>query len=195
MNMCYGGCIKGPTVNDKSMSRFKVKLDMEEAIPREPVSDEETGPVLASVPMQKIFADRSPKDPIPTETQIREILSKTGKTRPEDELNCGACGYPTCREKAIAVFQKKAELNMCIPFMYEQSESLSNLVMETSPNMVLLVNDEMKILEYSAVGEKYFGKTRSEALKMYLYEFIDPVDFQWVFDTRQNIHSRPSRSK
>lgn len=79
---------------------------------------------------------------------------------------------------------------MCIPFMYEQSESLSNLVMETSPNMVLLVNDEMKILEYSAVGEKYFGKTRSEALKMYLYEFIDPVDFQWVFDTRQNIHGK-----
>ena len=47
---------------------------------------------------------------------------------------------------------------MCIPFMYEQSESLSNLVMETSPNMVLLVNDEMKILEYSAVGEKYSGR-------------------------------------
>lgn len=190
MNMCYGGCIQGPTVNDKSISRFKVKLDMEEAIPREAVPGEETEPVLKTIAMQKIFRDRSPKDPIPTEAQIRDILSKTGKNRPEDELNCGACGYPTCREKAIAVFQKKAELNMCIPFMYEQSESLSNLVMETSPNMVLLVNDEMKILEYSAVGEKYFGKTRSEALKMYLYEFIDPVDFQWVFDTHQNIHGK-----
>ena len=79
---------------------------------------------------------------------------------------------------------------MCIPYMYEQSESLANLVMETSPNMVLLVDEEMKILEYSAVGEKYFGKTRSEALKMYLYEFIDPADFQWVFDTHQNIHGK-----
>ena len=158
MNMCYGGCIKGPTVADKSISRFKVKLDMEEAIPWEPAFKEEPAPAVDALSLAKTFTDRSPKDPIPTEAQIRDILSKTGKTRPEDELNCGACGYPTCREKAIAVFQKKAELNMCIPFMYEQSESLSNLVMETSPNMVLLVDEEMKILEYSAVCEKYFGK-------------------------------------
>ena len=146
--------------------------------------------MLKAISLKKIFMDRSPKDPVPTEEEIREILARTGKVRPEDELNCGACGYPTCREKAIAVFQKKAELNMCIPYMYEQSESLANLVMETSPNMVLLVDEEMKILEYSAVGEKYFGKTRSEALKMYLYEFIDPADFQWVFDTHQNIHGK-----
>lgn len=79
---------------------------------------------------------------------------------------------------------------MCIPFMYEKSESLANLVMETSPNVVLIVDENMKIMEYSAVGEKYFGKTRAEALQMYLYEFIDPVDFQWVLDTHQNIHGK-----
>ena len=107
MNMCYGGCIKGPTVSDKSISRFKVKLDMEEAIPREPVPEAETSQAIATVPMEKIFLDRSPKDPVPTEAQIRDILSKTGKTRPEDELNCGACGYPTCREKAIVRVPEK----------------------------------------------------------------------------------------
>ena len=143
-----------------------------------------------SVPMHKQFLDRSPQDPMPTEEQIREILKQTGKLRPEDELNCGACGYPTCREKAIAVFQKKAEVNMCIPYMHEKAESLANLVMETSPNVVLIVDKDMKIMEYSAVGEKYFGKTRAEALEMYLYEFIDPVDFQWVYDTHQNIHGK-----
>lgn len=79
---------------------------------------------------------------------------------------------------------------MCIPFMHEKAESLSNLVMETSPNIVLIVDKDMKIMEYSAVGEKYFGKTRQEALAMYLYEFIDPVDFQWVYDTHQNIHGK-----
>lgn len=190
MNMCYGGCIKGPTVSDDSASRFKVKLDMEASIPRDPVPEEETRPVLEEINLKKKFMDRSPREPMPTNEQIREILAMTGKVRPEDELNCGACGYPTCREKAIAVFQKKAELNMCIPFMHEKSESFANLVMETSPNVVLIVDENMKILEYSAVGEKYFGKTRSEALQMYLYEFIDPVDFQWVFDTHQNIHGK-----
>lgn len=190
MNMCSGGCIKGPTVNDETISRFKVKLDMEETITREPVEREETKPILSQVSMRKIFLNQAPKDPAPTEAQIQEILSMTGKVKPDDELNCGACGYPTCREKAIAVFQKKAELNMCIPFMYEKSESLANLVMETSPNVVLIVDENMKIMEYSAVGEKYFGKTRAEALQMYLYEFIDPVDFQWVLDTHQNIHGK-----
>ena len=79
---------------------------------------------------------------------------------------------------------------MCIPYMHDKAESLSNLVMETSPNIVLIVDKDMKIMEYSSVGEKYFGKTRAEALEMYLYEFIDPVDVQWVYDTHQNIHGK-----
>ncbi len=190
MNMCSGGCIKGPTVTDKSISRFKVKLDMEETVGKEPAAEAETAPLLETVSMKKVFIDRTPKEAIPTEAEIRQILAMTGKSMPEDELNCGACGYPTCREKAIAVFQKKAELNMCIPFMYEKSESFANLVMENSPNMVLIVDANMKILEYSAVGEKYFGKSRAQALQMYLYEFIDPVDFQWVMDTHQSIHGK-----
>ena len=177
-------------MNDESISRFKVKLDMEEAIAREPASGKAMEPVWEKVSFRKRFVDRSPKDPMPTEEQIREILRMTNKTRPEDELNCGACGYPTCRDKAIAVFQHKAEVSMCIPFMHEKAESMANLVMETSPNIVLIVGEDMRILEYSDVGEKYFGKTRSEALQMYLYEFIDPADFQWVFETHQNIHGK-----
>lgn len=190
MNMCSGGCIKGPTVNDESISRFKVKLDMEEIIRREPAEKNQMEPVWETVDFGKRFEDHSPRDAQPTEEEIREILRMTNKRKPEDELNCGACGYPTCREKAIAVFQHKAEVSMCIPFMHEKAESMSNLVMETSPNIVLIVGADMRILEYSDVGEKYFGKTRSEALQMYLYELIDPVDFQWVFDTHQNIHGK-----
>lgn len=190
INNCSGGCIKGPTVEDKSISQFKVRLDMEDAIRKAPVDSRTVVEMQVDVDMGKTFTDHSAKDPMPTEEELQAILRETGKNRPEDELNCGACGYPTCREKAIAVFQKKAELNMCIPFMHNKAESLSNLVMETSPNIVLIVDRDMKIMEYSAVGEKYFGKTRSEALDMYLYEFIDPVDFQWVYDTHQNIHGK-----
>lgn len=190
INNCSGGCIKGPTVEDKSISQFKVRLDMEDAIRKAPVDSRTVVEMMVDVDMGKTFTDHSVKAPMPTEEEIQAILRETGKNRPEDELNCGACGYPTCREKAIAVFQKKAELNMCIPFMHNKAESLSNLVMETSPNIVLIVDRDMKIMEYSAVGEKYFGKTRSEALDMYLYEFIDPVDFQWVYDTHQNIHGK-----
>ena len=190
INNCSGGCIKGPTVEDKTISQFKVKLDMEDAVKKAPVDSRTIVEMLVDVEMEKVFEDRSAKESMPTEEEIRAILREIGKNSPEDELNCSACGYPTCRDKAVAVFQKKAELNMCIPFMHEKAESLSNLVMETSPNIVLIVDKDMKIMEYSAVGEKYFGKTRSEALDMYLYEFIDPVDFQWVYDTHQNIHGK-----
>ena len=190
MNSCSGGCIKGPTVEDRSISRFKVKLDMEETIAKEPVEEAAACDMAEGVKLHKAYMDRSPVERKPTEEQIREILAKIGKHGPKDELNCGACGYSSCRDKAVAVFQKKAELNMCIPYMHDKAESLSNLVMETSPNIVLIVDKDMKIMEYSSVGEKYFGKTRAEALEMYLYEFIDPVDFQWVYDTHQNIHGK-----
>lgn len=190
MNMCSGGCIKGPTVEDETISRFKVKLDMEETIAKEPVQAKTVAAMEEGVVLAKTYMDRSPDDAMPSEDEIRAILKKIGKVRPEDELNCGACGYATCREKAVAVFQKKAEINMCIPYMHDKAESLANLVMETSPNVVMIVDKEMKIMEYSAVGEKYFGKTRAEALELYLYELIDPADFQWVYDSHQNIHGK-----
>jgi len=79
---------------------------------------------------------------------------------------------------------------MCIPYMHEKAESLANLVMETSPNVVMIVDGNMKILEYSAAGEKYFGKTRAEAIHMYLFEFMDPTDFEWVYKTHQSIRGK-----
>lgn len=193
MNMCTGGCAKGSTPLMRNVSRLSMKLNMQETIPSIPADSRQLDELTEGIVFFKQFSDHSVPDPVPTEEQIREILSKTGKHTAEDELNCGACGYFTCREKAVAVFQKKAELNMCIPYLHEKAESLSNLVMETSPNLILIVNPDMKILEYSAVGENYFGKSRQEAMQMYLFEFIDPTDFQWVCTTHQSIRGKKVR--
>ncbi|VBB09697.1 pas fold-4 [Lucifera butyrica] len=62
--------------------------------------------------------------PVPSEEEIRQILKETGKLSPEDELNCGACGYTSCREKAIAVFQGIAENEMCLPYVFTQKNRL-----------------------------------------------------------------------
>lgn len=190
MNMCMGGCINGSAPQDRGVSRFRVKMDMDEQISRRPADSTQLELMSSDIDFHKQYSDHSTPGQIPTEEQIRSILIKTGKTDLEDELNCGACGYSTCREKAIAVFQGKAELNMCIPYLHEKAESLANLVMDTSPNLVLIVDKEMRILEYSAVGEKYLGKSRSEAIQMYLFEFIDPTDFQWVYNTHQSIRGK-----
>ena len=185
-NICNGGCIKGPAIDRSCISRFKVKLDMEESIPKQPITKNEFYQAK-NIDLRKIFLDRSPKDPIPGEDQIMNILSKIGKTKPEDMLNCGACGYASCRDKAIAVYQGKAELNMCIPYMHERAQSMSNFVLDTTPNIIIIVDAEMKIMEFSRAAEKFFHTSRSKAKEMYLFEFIDHSDFQWVLDTHQDI--------
>lgn len=67
------------------------------------------------------------------EREIKAILAKTGKFRPEDELDCGACGYDTCRQKAWAVANGFADVEMCLPYVRERAESMSNEVIITAP--------------------------------------------------------------
>ena len=190
MNMCADGCIKGPTVNDNDVYKYKVKLDMGERIPKDAPSEKDIRTLMGDLDFHKEFHGCDLGDPEPTEEQIRDILAKTGKYTAEDELNCGACGYATCRDKAIAVFQGKAELDMCIPYMHMQAESMANIVMQESPNAVIMVDRSLTILEYSRVGQKYFGIPRSKALKMKLGDIFDPSLVEQVFRTQKAVHGR-----
>ena len=138
--------------------------------------------------------DRSQKERIPTEEEIREILKKTGKMTPEQELNCGACGYPTCREKAIAVFQKKAEVDMCIPYLHDRAQSLSHLVMDTSPNLIMIIDDDMRIQECSVAAEMYFG-VKPEAIKGKPFDARHfPAEYRQIF-RRSGSHDDHPRSR
>ena len=190
MNICENGCIKGSAVTEKDIYPFKIKLDMEEAVKPEPVPAAEIRRSTEDVSLRKEFRDRSLHEVQPSEEQIRAILAKTGKHSPADELNCGACGYPNCREKAIAVFQGKAELAMCIPYLTAQAESMANLILKESPNAVIITDAEQRILEYADVGERFFGVSREHALKRYLGELIDPTDCETVARTHQNIYGK-----
>jgi len=77
---------------------------------------------VARIDVSRTFEAQSIDLPMPTETEIREILARTNKHAPDQELNCGACGYGTCREKAIAVYQGLAEPEMCLPYLIDQLE-------------------------------------------------------------------------
>ncbi|BBF43436.1 periplasmic [Fe] hydrogenase [Lachnospiraceae bacterium KM106-2] len=186
INVCNGGCIKGPAADTSGISRFKVKLDMEKSIPKR-AADSLLQIEKTQIPLVKNFYPRASKDPIPSDHEIRQILKKIGKTDPSHELNCGACGYSSCREKAIAVYQGKAELSMCIPYMHDKASSMANVVMDTTPNAILIVDSEMKIIEFNEKATHIFHRTKNQALQMYLYELIDHKDFEYVLTTHTSI--------
>ncbi len=91
-----------------------------------------------------------------SEAEIREVLVVTGKENPDHELDCGGCGYNTCREKAIAVLQGIAEVEMCIPHMRRIAENRSHLIIEKDPNGIVLLDDKLRIKHMNPAFKKMF---------------------------------------
>ena len=127
--MCKG-CYSGPGVESDEpgvLRRRRVTDFASESLRRQDegtlaaYEPEAKGPCLT-----RRFDPHDQRSEGPTEEEIREILAHTNKFFPEDELNCGACGYPTCRAKAKAVYEGMAEEAMCLPFIIDQSERVCN---------------------------------------------------------------------
>ena len=73
-----------------------------------------------NIDFSREFKSKNQKRPYPTEERIKEILAETNKFTPEDELNCGACGYNSCRENAVAIAKGLAENEMCLPYLIDK---------------------------------------------------------------------------
>ena len=189
MSTCRGSCIEGPAIRHRKYSRFRKRLMLEEIVGPETEHPKDF-PEKTDKFFYREFHDRSVSMPMPTEEEIREILRKIGKTSEKDELNCTACGYPSCREKAIAVYQGKAELTMCMPFMQEQAQSMSKVIMDKAPDAILAVDSEMKIVEFSKAAEESFGKVRAEVKHQPLSTLIRDEDFRKVYETHNNIYQK-----
>lgn len=186
MNACSGGCVNGPVRVREAHSSFAAEVDIRRdgrahrGYPETPIPIE----------MHKTFMDRSAKADLPSPEVVKDLLHRIGKDSPEQELNCGACGYASCRDKVIAVYQGKAELNMCVPYMRERAESLANYVLAETPNATVIVDNDLNIVEYNASAEKLFGKPRHEVLGHGLYELIDVSDFLDVLEHKRSIANK-----
>lgn len=127
--MCQG-CHDGPGMskqedrhNRKDFVRKYVNACRQQAAGPSP-DDLEENPESRhhALPLERDFRTDDHRLQKPSEQEIRAILARTNKFLPGDELNCRACGYDTCRTKAIAVHHGLAEEAMCLPFMIEQAE-------------------------------------------------------------------------
>ena len=158
-NICAGGCIGGPLMRmqKKNLIRSTTLLTAhaieEDRIPAKSID--------AKTPHPRVFADRSVEMKMPSEEEICQILATIGKTSPEQELNCGSCGYPTCRDKAIAVYNGKADITMCLPFLREQAENKSSMIISNSPNAIVAFDADMNVVELNPRAEYLFGVDKS----------------------------------
>ena len=184
VNVCEGGCIKGPASDKWNQSLIRAKMDVEDQVAHREEATEIDG---NGIQLHKTFTDRRVEDPMPSDQEMKTILHAMGKYTKSDELNCGACGYPTCRAKALAVYQKKAEISMCLPYAVAQAESMSNVVMDVTPNMILIVDKDLRIRECNKKAQEMLGVSREEALERYIFEFVDALDIEEALRNKQQV--------
>lgn len=153
---CEGGCLHGPGAFEGP-----AHWERRDRLLRHAQTE---GVIAAPSDMTRAFATTPLLLPMPTEEEITAILHRTGKHRPEDEQNCGACGYDSCREKAIAVFQGMAEAEMCVPHMRLRAESFANVVIRSTPNGIIVVDSSLRILDANPAFSSMFGRPLNDLI-------------------------------
>ena len=97
------------------------------------------------------------------EGQLREALRVVGKFSADDEINCGGCGYDSCREFATALIGQKAERSMCVTYMRKLAHKKAHALIQKMPSAVVIVNDVLRILEYNGAFAALFAQDRAGA--------------------------------
>jgi iron only hydrogenase large subunit-like protein len=134
------GCIGGPVmVNDLTFYERK-KYVVEYLANRQCTRDiekwaQEHADYL-DIDLSKSFQPVVREELPAPEEEIRRILALTGKNSPADELNCGACGYSSCRQKAEAVYRGKAEVEMCLPYLISRIETAMKDLTENQARLI-----------------------------------------------------------
>ena len=163
MNMCEGACINGPA----RVSSRSVMLD--ESIVRKYARTVQTSYDIEDmdIDLSTTHLPTPIQEKIPTEDEIKEILAKIFKYNKEDEINCGACGYATCREKAIAVFNGLADPEFCMPYLKNKAESISNEIIAHTPNGIITVNQNGVLVDINERAFEYLQLTKNDIGKTY----------------------------
>ena len=187
MSACVGSCVGGPVMEKfhrspvadyMAVANYAGDRDFTVA---QPESDE----------LRKHFEPIERRYGTPSEDEIADILRKMGKTKPEDELNCGSCGYDTCREKAIAIYHGKAEISMCLPYLKEKAESFSDCIVNNTPNGLIVVNDALEVQQINAAARKIMNiRSASDILGDQVVRILDPTVFLKVLETKRSIRDQ-----
>jgi iron only hydrogenase large subunit-like protein len=185
---CRGGCINGPAMPKDEVDFFtrkrRINRYIRENSPAATISSLDS---IKNINFSKKFKDRSLVPSIIEEEKITQVLRKLGKYTSSDELNCGVCGYNTCREKALAVLDGMAEINMCIHYIRNKAESITNVVFETSPNAIFTLDEELLVKDFNPASEKMFNIKYQEIKDKPICMVMDDSNFYKVKETKENV--------
>lgn len=151
---CAGGCVGGPGLSiDKNIFLRKQDVIAYAESGARPCPD-----IDRSVATESGFKDGHAALAAEEvdEERINQVLEAQGKLNPELQLNCGACGYESCRDNAIAVARGMAEPEMCIPYMRRLAQQRTDRIIETSPNGVVILDSELTIIHINPAFQSMF---------------------------------------
>ena len=185
MSACAGSCVGGPVIekyhhtsNIKDyieVANYAGEKDFDVAQPK-------------TIELKKTFSYIEQRNTKPSEIEINNILRQMGKFKPSQELNCGSCGYNTCREKAIAIIQGKAEISMCLPFLKDKAESFSDTIVNNSPNGLIVLNEQLEVQQINDAARRMMNiRSASDVLGDQVIRILDPIIFMNVMSSGREV--------
>ena len=187
MSACAGSCIAGPVMEKYRRNPVKDYVAVATyAGTRDFAVDQPDIPV-----MKHFFTPIDHQKRMPSNYEIVEILRKMGKFKPSDELNCGSCGYDTCREKAVAIYQGKADISMCLPFLKEKAEGFSDAIVNNSPNALIVVNDTLEVQQLNDAALRLLNiRFASDVLGEPVVRILEPGPFLNVKRSGRGLYNK-----
>lgn len=187
MSACIGSCVGGPVMEKfhrspvqdfMAVSRYAGKADFEIEQPD-------------MLTLRKTFPEIDRGTKMPSEEEIRDVLRQMGKMKPSQELNCGSCGYDTCREKAIAVCQGKAEISMCLPYLKDKAENFSDTIFRNTPNGLIVLNEKLEVQQINKAAQKILNlRSPADILGDQVVRIMEPGDFIDVLNSGKSLHNK-----
>lgn len=187
MSSCVGSCVGGPVMEKYHPSPVREYLAVANYAGDKDFEVEQPN----QEDIRKYFSEIEIKNKVPTDAEIAETLRKMGKISKRDELNCGSCGYNTCREKAIAILQGKAEVSMCLPYLQKKAEGFSDRIVNNTPNGIIVLNDAFEVQQINEAAMDIMNiRSASDVLGEQVVRIMDPQVFLEVKKTRFNVRNR-----
>ena len=187
MSACVGSCIGGPVMEKYHRSPVHDYMSVAQYAGTHDFKVEQPAPME----IKKHFTMIEHKLTQPSENEIMTVLRQMGKFKPSDELNCGSCGYNSCREKAIAIIQGKAEISMCLPFLKDKAESFSDTIVKNTPNGLIVLNENLEVQQVNDTAMKIMNiRAESDVLGEPVIRILDPSVFVEVRNTGRTVHDQ-----